>query len=208
MRRTLLSVTVALVGVAGVTASGWALQAAALPAPRPATRIAADASAWLHHYRLVADVFHVNHRRVLGACLRGWFPGAHRRKVRASLLSLGSRPLLLPARHPWLAASRHGGQPGRIMAFAGCSGELASVLAAAAQSEGHLSIERGYAANQPAIALELRHGQGERLTLYVSPRSYKPLVAFVDLERRQAAARLYLERLRPGLLNRFHLPRP
>lgn len=190
-----------------MTASGWAIQASALPAPSPATRVAADASAWLHEHRFVVDVFHVDHRRTTGACLRGWFPHPRPPKIRASLLSLDSGSSLLAGRrHPWRAADRHRGQPGRILAFVGCSGELAPVLAAAAQSGGRLSTERGYAANQPAIALELVHGRQERLTLYVSPRSYRPLVAFADLNGLRATARLYLERMKPRLLHRFRLP--
>jgi hypothetical protein len=189
-----------------VTASGWALQASVLPAPRPATRVAADASAWFHDYRLTVDVFHVHHRRIKGACLRGWFPRARRPKARASLFSLAAGPLQVPERrHPWVGAARHRDQPSRLLAFIGCSGELAPVLAAAAQSGGHLSSERSYAANQPAIALEVEHAKDERLTLYVSPRSYRPLVAFVDLEGRQATARLYLTRLKSSVLSRFHL---
>src|SRR5262249_56901862 len=70
VRRALLSVAVGLAGAACVTASGWALPAAALPPPTPAARVAAEASAWFHDYRLVVDVFHFHHRRMTGACLR------------------------------------------------------------------------------------------------------------------------------------------
>lgn len=199
----------ALAGIAAVTASGLALQAAALPPPRPATRVAADASAWLHDYRLAVDVFHVDHRRLKGACLRGWFPRRHRPKARGSLFSLASRPILrVPERRrPWLAARSREDQPRRTLALVGCSGELAPVLAAAAQTGGRLSTERSYAANQPAVALELQHGKGARLTVYVSARTYRPLVAFVDLDGRTATARLFLVRARPRLLERFHLGR-
>lgn len=206
VRRALLSVAVALAGAACVTASGWALQAAALPPPGPATRVAADASAWFHEHRFTVDVFHVDHRRTKGACLRGWFPRPHKPKARASLLALGAAPLLVPERrHPWLSAGRRSDQPARIMAFVGCSGELAPVLGMAAQNGDRLTTERGYAANQPAIALEVAHGREARLTLYVSPRSYQPLVAFVDLEGRQATARLYPARVTSSVLSRFHL---
>lgn len=202
-----MSVAVGLAGAAGVAASGWALQAAALPPPTPATRVAADASAWFHDYRLVVDVFHAGHRRIKGACLRGWFPRPHKPKARASMLSLAPGSILrVPERrHPWLAASRRNHQPGRMLALVGCSGELATVVAAAAQSGAHLTTERGYAANQPAVALELRHGKNARLTLYVSPRTYRPLVAFVDLDGRTATARLYLAPARPSVLSRLHL---
>jgi hypothetical protein len=208
VRRALVSVAVALTAAAGVTASGWALQTTALPPPKPAARIAADASAWFHGHRLVVDVFHVDHRRLKGACLRGWFPRRHKPKAPGSLLSLISGRTVRVAAHRniWLAATHRGGRsPGRILALVGCSGELAQVLAAAAQSGGELTTERSYAANQPAIALELERAREERLTLYVSPRSYQPLVAFVDVDGEHATARLYLARAAPRLLLRFHL---
>lgn len=209
MRRALLSVAVALAGAVGVTASGWAIQAAALPPPTPATRIAADASAWFHEHRLVIDVFHVDHRRTKGACLRGWFPRPHRRETRGSLLALASgRILRVPSRrYVWIAAARRDRRQARILALIGCSGELAPAIAAAAQAGGRLTAERGYAANRPAVALELEHARSERLTLYVSPRSNQPLVAFVDLHGLKATARLFLARATPRLLNRFHLLR-
>ena len=210
MRRALLSVAVALAGTAGVTASGWALQAAALPPPKPAARVAADASAWLHEYRFVIDIFHFDHRRTTGACLRGWFPGPGGSMSRASLLALESEPpQRVSARlHTLLAAGRRGrGLPVRILALVGCSGELSPILADAAQNGGRLTTERSYAANQPALALELERGKEARFTVYVSPVTYRPLVAFVDVMGTTATARLYLSPARPGLLHRFHLLR-
>lgn len=203
-----MSVTVALAGAAAVTLSGWALQAAVLPPPTPAARVAADASAWFHEYRFVVDVFHLDHRRTTGACLRGWFPRRHKPKARASLLSLGSGRLVrVPARkHALLAAGREGRVPRRILAVVGCSGQIAPILAAAAQSgASHLTTERSYAANRPAIALELDGNRSAHLTVYVSPRSFRPLVAFIDAHGREATARVYLARARPNLLRRFHL---
>ena len=193
-----------------MTASGWALQSASLTPPEPADRVAANASAWLYQYRMVVDVFHFDHRRKKGACLRGWFPGPNGKKTRASLLSLRRGPVLRVSdnRRLSLAVERRGRHvPGRILALAGCSGELLRVLAAAAQSGGHLTTERSYAANQPTIALELKHGKKERLTLYVSPRLYRPLVAIVATDGHEATARLYLSRAKPHLLARFHLLR-
>jgi hypothetical protein len=183
---------VALAGAAAVTAGGWALQAAALPPPAHADRVAADASAWLHDYRLVVDIFHVHHRRLKGACLRGWFPGPKGGKIRASLLSLSSRP---------------GSVPSGLLPLVGCSGKLSRVLASAAQSGRHLRVERSYAANRPAIALKVDRSHDEHLTLYVSPTTFRPLVAIVEQDGRSATARLYLHPIEPGVLARFHFPR-
>ena len=82
---------------------------------------------------------------------------------------------------------------------------LARTLAAAAQGAGHLTTERAFAANRPAIALELRRGEKERMTLFVSPRTDEPLVAFVDLATRKITARIYLQRVTREVLTRFRL---
>jgi hypothetical protein len=190
VRGALASFTVAVSAVAAMVAGGWAVQAAALPGPARADRVAADASVWLHDYRLVVDVFHVDHHRVEGACLRGWFPGPGGVKSRRSLLSLRSRET----------------RDRRLMALAGCSGKLAQVLAGAAQNLRHLRVERSFAANQPAVALRLGTRHDERLTLYVSPATYRPLVAVVERDGRTSTARLFLNRVGPRLLLRFGLP--
>lgn len=195
MRRALLSLAIGLAGAAGVAASGWALQAAALAPPEPADRVAADASVWFHEHRFVVDVFHFEDRRTSGACLRGWVQTASGKKARVSRLSLRPGPhsaRLLPT---------------RLAAAAGCSGKLARVLAGAAQSGAHLTVSRGYAAHRPVIALKLSRRKREQLTLFVSPRTYRPLVAVVALGGQEVTARLYLARARPGLLAHFHLLR-
>lgn len=215
VRRALLSVIVGLAGAAAVTASGWALQAGALPPPTPAARVAAVASAWLHEYRFVVDVFHYDNRRTKGACLRGWFGRVEGRKTRGSLLSIDSGPVLRisgPRRLSLVGGRGNGILPVGLAAAAGCSRELAPVIATAAQS-GSLRASRGYAANQPAIALKVSRGNERRLTLYVSPRSYRPLVAIVAIGEHEATARLYLTRVKPHVLSRFRLlrlaePRP
>lgn len=209
MRRALLSVAVGLAGIAALTASGWALQAGALPPPTPAARVAAVASAWFHEHRFVVDVFHFEHRRTSGACLRGWFGRADGQKTRASLLSLDSGPILRISERRRISRVRGPRKqpvPGVLAAAAGCSRELAPAIATAAQS-GHLRASRGYAANQAAIALKVSRGNERRLTLYVSPRSYRPLVAIVAIGEREATARLYLTRVKRHVLARFHLLR-
>ena len=210
MRRALLSVAVGLAGAACVTASGWALQTAALPPPTPADRVAAEASAWFHDYRLTVDVFHFDHRRTNGACLRGWFGRIHGKKAHASLLSLESGPIYRATKgQPLALVEGHPSRrlPGPLAATAGCSGELARKLATAAQDGAHLTVSRSYAANRPAIALKISRSNDERLTLYVSPETYRPLVAIVGRNGREVTARLYLSRVKRHLLVRFRLLR-
>jgi hypothetical protein len=206
VRRAILSVVIGLAGAGGVAASGWAIQAVALPPPKPAARVAADASLWFHEYRLVVDVFHFQHHRTKGACARTWFAGRNGSRVRASLLSFRGGPVLrVPPRRPVSVVRARRGRfpPGRLAADAGCSRTLAGMLAAAAQRNAHLTTERGYAANRPAIALEVQRGKGKRFTLYVSPRADRPLVAFVDLDGHEITARIYLVPVRRRVLTRF-----
>jgi hypothetical protein len=196
------------VGVAGVAASGWALQAAALSPPKPAARVAADASVWFHEFRLAVDVFHFDHRRVEGACVRGWQQRRNGHKIRASLLSFEAGPILRVSRkHASVVAARGRRRfpPGLLAADAGCSRLLARALAAAAQGTGRLTTERAFAANHPAVALELQLNREKRLTVFVSPRTERPLVAFVDLDGRTITARVYLQRVTRGTLAQFRL---
>lgn len=209
VRRAVVSVVVAVGGAAGVLASGWALQAAALPPPRPAARIAADASTWFHDYGLTVDVFHFDHRRVKGACVRSWAWRRDRAKVGASVLSFVGGPTLRFSGRSFVSvlAGRRGRPfpPGLLAVDAGCSRVLARTLAAVAQNGGHLTTERGYAANRPAVALTLQRGKEERLTLYVEPRTDRPLVAVLDYDRREITARIFLQRATRRRLAEFGL---
>jgi hypothetical protein len=180
-----------------------------LPPPKPAARVAADASVWFNDYRLGIDVFHFHDRRIEGACVRGWERLRNGSKVRASLLSYEAGPILriTGSRHVSVVAARrvHRFPPGLPAADAGCSRMLAQTLAAAAQGTGHLTMERAYAANRPAIALEIQRGREKRLTLFVSPRTDQPLVAYVDLDGQMIAARIYLQPVKRGMLAQFGL---
>jgi hypothetical protein len=217
VRRALVSVVVAFAGAAGVTAAGWALQAATLPAPRPAAQVAADASVWFHEYRLGVDVFHFHHRRIEGACVSTWSRRPDGKKTRTSVLSFRSGPILRISAKRRVsvvtARRRRRFPPGLLAADAGCSRLLSGALTSAAQNGGHITTERGYAANRPAIAVEVQLGREKRLTVFVSPRTDRPLVAFVDLDRRQITARIYLQRVTRRSLAPFGLlhaikPRP
>jgi hypothetical protein len=217
VRRAFVSVVVAFAGAAGVIASGWALQAAALPSPKPAAQLAADASVWFHEYRLGIDVFHFQHRRIKGACVTTWGRRQNNRKVRTSVLAFSSGPILRVSgkRHVSVLVARRGRRfpPALLAADAGCSRLLSGALTTAAQNGGHITTERSYAANRPAIALEVQLGREERLTVFVSPRTERPLVAFVDLDRRKITARIYLQRVTRRALAQFRLlhevrPRP
>jgi hypothetical protein len=208
VRRAFVSVAIAFAGAAGVAASCWALQAAALPPPKPAARVAADASVWFHEYRLAVDVFHFDHRRLKGACVRGWVVRHNGAKTRESLLAFEAGPIVRVSGKSRVSVvavphRRHWSPPARLAAAAGCTRMLAHMLVAAAEGGGRLSTERAYAANRPALALELNRGRKGRLTLYVSPRTDRPLVAILGRDGEQITARIYLQRVKRHVLRRF-----
>jgi hypothetical protein len=176
-----------------------------LPTPLPAAQAAVRAETWFQSHRLSVDVFHAHEHRFQGACLRHWFLRPHRQGrarrwhglTHGSLLLLSHGPVVLASekRHVVLAEGhRLPGLPNSLAAAVGCTGLLAKSLATAAQEGGHLSMERAFAANRPALALELSLHR-EELTVYVSPLSYQPLVVIGDIGGRTAAARLYLARI-------------
>jgi hypothetical protein len=86
--------------------------------------------------------------------------------------------------------------PAFLAGAIGCTGSLQKAIAVAVQSDRQVTIERAFAANQPAIALEFRL-KDERLVLYVSPRVYRPLVVVGSVAGRIATARIYLAALTP-----------
>jgi hypothetical protein len=82
---------------------------------------------------------------------------------------------------------------------------LGRALATAAESSTHLTIERSFAANRPAVALEVERGREGHLTVYVSPRTDRPTVVFLDLDQRKITARIYLQGATRRVLERFRL---
>lgn len=205
-----MSVAIGVFGACGVAASGWALQAAALPAPKSADRVLADASTWLHEYRFAVDVFHAGPRPVRAACLRGAVVRRGRPRP-GGILSFGQRSVILVTtggRVSLLSGSRLRVPPARLAADAGCTGALELALVRAAQTGDHISVERAWAAHQPTLALEVQRGDQGRLTVYVSPKTSRPLVAVVHAKNLTVKTRLYLTRIAAPLLHRFHLPVP
>lgn len=209
MLRAWLSVVVAFASAGVLLAGAWALQTAGLPAPTGARWVAADASRWLHDYLYSVDIFHSSDRRLRGACLRGWYPRrlGGRTVARGSLLIVRGRVGLLQVggrQHVRLIrGQRRPDLPTSLLVAAGCTSSLGDALYAAEQGNAHLSVERAYAANQPALALEVGRVRDERLTLFVSPRQFRPLVAIVAKDGRVVTARIYLTRATAHLRSRF-----
>lgn len=204
MRRALVSVVVGLAGAAALAAAAWAVQTVALPQPARAHRVAADVGQWFHYYRLSIDVFHSDGHRFSGECLRGSYRirgPRHVRHAHGSVLALSGGPVVLltgKRRIRLVSGRRRSELPAFLAVAAGCTKALASEVDAAAQSNLRLRVERAYAANQPALALRLPRIRDERLTIYLSPRNDRPLVAVAAVGGRIATARLYLTRATTG----------
>lgn len=200
---------VCVAGAGAVLGAGWAIQAATLPPPQPATRVAANAAVSFEEHHFAVDVFHVDGRRLVAACLEGWFrahPGAA--AIRGSLVSFRHGPLLLVSMSRRVTVLRGPALPflpGALAVAAGCPRVLAHTFGRAAEFSDRLTVERSRAASQPALALHLRRGRRERLTLYVSPRGDHPLVAIVALGGREATARIFLGHASAAALARFHM---
>lgn len=191
-----------------VAGTAWSIETVGLPPPARADRVAADIARWLHSYRLAVDVFHIEGRRTTGECFRSRFRFPHGSPGTASVVSFTPGPVALVSEHHHaeiLSGRREPGLPMRLAARAGCTYELLIQLANVAQAGLHVRVERAFAAGQPALALRLPRLREERLTLFVTPRTYRPLVAFVAVKRREVSARLFLTRVTPGLLARFRL---
>jgi hypothetical protein len=202
-----------LAGAAALGGAAWRIQAEVLPGPALAAQAAVRANEWLRVHRLSFVVFHARHHRSEGTCLRSWYIQPHSRgrlrlwygRKDGSLLLLSHGPVVLATgsgRVVLTLGHRLRSLPTFLAVAIGCTHSIGDELIRAAQNGG-LSIERGYAANQPAFALEL-HFHNERLTVYLSPRDYRPLVVIGAEAGHIASARLYLSRLTPAEATRFH----
>ena len=203
-----MSFAVCLAGAGTVAAGGWSLEAIVLPAPARADRMAADVSAWLRDYRYSIDVFHVHGQRLRGTCLRGWYPQPRvRHLVPGSLLALRGGPVVVDTggrRYLHFVSGRQRRDlPVFLAVAAGCTSSLSRLLYAAVEGNAHLGVERSYAAGQAAFALRVSRVHDERLTIYVSPRGYRPLVVVAAVGGRVATARIYLARATPRVRSRY-----
>lgn len=205
MRRALLSVAVALAGGGALAGAAWSVQAAGLPPPSRAGRVAADATRLLSEHRVIVDIFHLDHQRLRGICVGGWFPLPDGKKAPGSLLALqsGTQYLIAGGKvHADLGLRRRARLP-RLAFEVGCGRNITRALLPAEQGGVHLRAERAYAAGRPAIALRLHSAHDGGFSLYVAAGTYQPLVAIVHRWGETMTARLYLAHFTPALLSRF-----
>lgn len=216
MRSAIVTLVVGVLGAGAFLGGGLALQAAALPPAAQSARVAADAASWLLRYRLSWSSFHVDGRHVTGFCLHTWFPRRTGKLARGTILRLSDGLELLQNGGPiWKTAGgpvqpRH--LPELELQLAGCPADLGQRVAAAAQAGGDLQMERTFVAGQPALGLRLpiRHERVgkhryilNRIELYVSAQTYKPLAIKASLGRFSGAGEIRLATATPALLHRL-----
>lgn len=196
-----------LAGVAGagvLGAAGFAVVRAGLPPPTRSHHVAAHAATWLQSHRLVLDELRIDGRQASGACLRGWRPRDGGRPQRGSFLSLRPGTVWFASSLRRVSLARGPRQPfvlGRLETTAGCTRGLRDVLFAALQT----GLDVGVTTGQRAIALSLPEVRGERVTLYVSAQTYRPLLAVAAAGGHEVVVHLRFVRATPAVLARSHL---
>jgi len=76
-------------------------------------------------------------------------------------------------------------------------------LGQAATVNGHLTMQRANLGGRPTIEIRLPQIQHERLTLYLAPKTYQPLVATARIRGHVVTARIFLPHPTRALLARF-----
>jgi len=179
----------------------WTVELIGLPPPVHGELVAARAAGWLNHYGMALDVFHTGNRRIEGLCLHG------ARESSSLVLTPGLTFHITQTRTRERIVGRAGrpNRQGLLAANVGCTFELLAEIGAATRRNAAIEATPAFVARQPALALQLSTIRRERLTLYVTPSTYRPLFASVLVGGRQITARLYLMHLDQGLLARFGL---
>ncbi len=214
VRGVLVTLCVGLLAAGAALGAGWAVLAAALPPPARGDRVAADAAAWLLRFRVTRSTFELNGARQSAYCLHTWFPRRSTGTLaRGTLLRLDAGGRLLQNGGAVWAEGPVAAGPQRLdlleLELAGCPDVLGTRVAAAAQTADGIRVERAFAAGQPALALRLptlydRAGRHrfvlDRATLYVSARTFKPLLVKASLGPWTGSGRIHLTRATPALL--------
>jgi hypothetical protein len=216
VRSIAVTVAVALSAAGAALAGGFAVQAAVLPHAARGDRVAADAAAWLLRYRVTAaSLAVVGSQRASSYCLHTWLPRPDGRLARSTLLLLASGVRIVQNDGPIRVDGSRAPEPAHLpmlqFELAGCSAVLGTRAATAAVAGG-VRVTRAFASGRPALALHLptlRHPSGrygivrDRVTLYVDPRTYRPVAVAASLGRLRGISRIRLTRATPGLLRRL-----
>ena len=206
MRPIVVTLFVACAVGLATFAGGWAVQAASLPPPEKADRVAARAVEWLLRYRLVESSFRIGRSSLLqGRCLESWFPSSGGRADRGTLLQLddGVTIVAVPSRHLEIDGAPKGAPHGLPLAqleLAGCPRVLAPLLGALVQSGRSVHVSRAFAVGRPALAVRIPSARA-RIVLYLAPTTDRPIAVSLTSRSYSGRGRIRLTRLTPGLLD-------
>jgi hypothetical protein len=146
-----------------VTASAWALEAAALPAPEPGDLAALTATAHLEQFRYVESSLRANGAgRVRARCLSGWFPH------RGEMLRLGPATTIADlGGHRLDVDGPLEADPVAYLLLAGCPTVVGRTVDRLLQAGATTSATRTWF-TRPAIAVTIPDRTAV-LTLYLTP---------------------------------------
>jgi hypothetical protein len=196
VRRVLLTIAVACVVAASAMTAGWGLQAAILPPPARSARVAASAVSWLLRSGLVESAFRIGRGPLVRSdCLQGWPTVTRSRsQSQAAVLVLSSGGTLVYMRPGLRVFGAGGDEPSPLplvqLELGGCANIVAPRIAGVVQTS-RLRVERSFAAGHPALAIVVPT-HATRLTVYVTPRTFKPFAIRVDSPRYSGRGRIRL----------------
>jgi hypothetical protein len=198
-----VTVAVATATVGGLTGAGVLVQRVALREPGPARQVALRAAVWLQRYRLVDSVFQIGSAQpVHGRCVQTWVVRDGQRH-RATALRLDDGYMLNAIQPHTLessgaTANEQAHSPLVLLELGGCPRPLAARLATLAQGLARVTVTSG--AHQTAVRFNLKN---TRLTLYLDPRTYRPLALDVATHTIRGSSKIHFVRLTPELLKRI-----
>jgi hypothetical protein len=154
-----------------VAAVGFGLQAAGLRRTPQANAVAARAATWMLRYRFVTSTLRLGERIVHGQCFHGRIEGRHERPVHGTILVFddGASVRVIDP-NTLLSQGPRRLLPASALELAGCTQVLGNRIAALAQFDNHVRLQRTSIFGRPVFALHF-----QRLTLLVSTKTNRPL---------------------------------
>ncbi len=198
--RALVSVVATLVGCAVITAAGWGVEMVGVPRPTQADRLVASAEGWLRSYPLSFDSFHGRNVHASGICLR-----TSARSFARSRLAIADGPLfaVTTAHARAVRGSPRPGFPAFLASRIGCTATLLAPVLSAAVARDPVEAHHASVAHESAVALTFPPYKGERLVLYVSPKSGRPFGAKATFRGTELSATLDVKQVNPALIARL-----
>jgi hypothetical protein len=180
--------TIAGLVAAAIVAAGWGLQSVGLPQAARGNQAAVRAAVWLMRFRLTSSSVRIGGRMLRARCYHGWFDGQNGRDQEGTLLEFGNEVAVRDVRQHSLSAAALS-----ALELAGCTDVLGPRVASYAIGNTVL-VRRARVSDRPALAIRLH-----RLTVFVAPRTDRPLGVELDGER----STIRLTEMTPSLARRI-----